>query len=123
MTAVVCKFCKAEKERKCLKKKKATVDLNKRRACKLYEVDADRVIKFAEDKMSRPRPKVTLRPDWYWDKSLRPKVAEDAKLNDKIFDQFGTTVGQTKDSAHPLTGDLSRFVSTEEKTEDEQQSN
>jgi hypothetical protein len=120
MTAVVCKFCNFEKERKCLKKKKSTVDLNKRRACKLYEVDAERVISFAEDKMKRPRPTVTMRPDWFWDKSLRKAATKDIRLNEEIFDKFGTTAGQSAvpDPAHPLTGDLSRFLSAEEESDD-----
>lgn len=116
MARARCKFCQFEKERKCLKKKKSTVDLNKRRACKLYEVDAERVISFAEDKMKRPRPTVIMRPDWFWDKSLRKAATKDIRLNEEIFDKFGTTAEQTvaPDPAHPLTGDLSRFIQPEE---------
>ena len=118
MTAVLCKFCKFEKERKCSMKKKATVDLNKRRACKVYAVDVDKVVDYTEGKLKYPKPKAALRPDWYWDKSLR-KVRGDVQLNEKIFDQYGTTVDKVPDPAHPLTGDLSRFVAPEEKSDEQ----
>ena len=118
---VQCKFCKWEKVTKCLKKKKVTVDLNKHRACDKYAVDVDRVTDFAANKMRQSKPEVEIRPDWFWDKNLRR-----AERKRHQMEQYQTTgvddsaTIPTRDVQHPLTGDLSRFISTtatEEKDE------
>ena len=117
MTAVQCKFCRFEKESKCSKKKNATVQLNKRRACKLYEVDTPRVIEFAEHKMATSKPQIVQRPEWFWDKQARKVATRELILNEEAIKQFDTTIDANvveppKDRSHPLTGDLSRFMSS-----------
>lgn len=118
---VQCKFCEWEKATKCLKKKKASVDLNKHRACDKYRVNVGKVDSFVENKMRQSKPEVEIRPDWFWDKGLRR--AERKRHEMEQFQTTGvddTTTMPIKDAKHPLTGDLSRFMSTtaaEEKNE------
>ena len=102
MAKVKCKFCKFENNAKCIRKKKTTIKLNKNRRCSKYELDNDKFELFVQRKASTPSPKITLRPDWYWDKTKRP--VEIKKDFSNPLDGFN--------SKYPLTGDLSRFATT-----------
>lgn len=103
-----CKFCKFEKEAKCSKKKNATIKLNKRRACNLFVVDEDKAADFLE-RRERNKIDITDMPSWYWIRDLRRAKRIEAKAEEPS--QFTTTAIPT-DNKHPLTGDLSRFLST-----------
>jgi len=105
---VICRLCKFEEEKKCGKKKNATVKLNKRRACKLFEMSGDKAEAIMERVLRTPRPQTYMRPDWYWDRAARRNYFQQ-------LDQVESTVDATVPSApsdpkHPLTGDLSRFM-------------
>ena len=116
MAPARCKFCRFEKESKCLKKKGAGIRLNKRRPCNLFQQDDAKLEAVVEKKMRTPRPEIMMRPDWWWDKNLRRELRKQAEQQpEREYDmsQFGTTIDPNIQSKHPLTGDLSRF--TEEK--------
>lgn len=100
---VRCKFCKFESEKKCAKKRNATISLNKKRICQFYQGDEQKIVEFFE---RRERPEVTYRPDWLWNRSKRKE--EHQKLIKKEMEQYQTTA--IKDNKHPVTGDLSRFT-------------
>lgn len=117
MSLVQCKFCKSEKESKCVKKKNEHVKVNKKRFCELYDVDTARVIAFAEVKMSNKKPVLMDTPAFWWDRNLRRSMAKEVVLNEEAIKPFETTISQ-KDTAHPLTGDLSRFIAIEEKSDE-----
>ena len=102
---VICRLCKFEEGRKCEKKKKVTVKLNKRRACQLFEMDGYKAEAIMERVLRTPKPQSFMRPDWFWDRAARRNYFQQ-------LDQVESTVDATvpSDSAHPLTGDLSRFM-------------
>lgn len=104
MEKVLCAFCKFEVNKRCIKKN-SKISLKKKRVCKLYEDDDDKLREMAQRKLNTNKPIVNLRPDWYWDrknfiKKLKAEEAERVAKQPSIF---------TGDSKHPLTGDLSKF--------------
>jgi hypothetical protein len=114
MDKVMCLFCKFEIDKRC-NKKNSKVNLKKKRICKLYEDDDDKLREMAQRKLNSKKPQVTFRPDWYWDrknfiKKLKKEEAERAAQQPSVF---------TGNPEHPLTGDLSRFFKStvEEKNE------
>ena len=120
MAPARCMFCRFEKEGKCSKKKGATVKLNKRRPCNLFQQDDGKLESFVEKKMMTSKPTVTTRPDWWWDKNLRRELRKQAAQQaEQGYDMsnFGTTIDPNIQAKHPLTGDLSRFVQGEEGNE------
>ena len=107
MNKVQCRFCKFESSRICSKKGRG-VNIKKKRECKFYQDDANKLQAFAERKLNSSKPEVTFRPDWYWDrkgfiKKQRELEEQRRKEQPSIF---------TGDASHPLTGDLSRFFSS-----------
>jgi len=112
MAKVRCKFCKFEQQRKCMKKK-VTVGLNKKRVCQTYQGDEDKVSAWVSKRQNSSKPEVILRPDGLWSKEARR--AEKQKVMENNMKQFESTVEAPKPgSKHPSTGDLSRFLTTQE---------
>jgi len=104
MEKVLCLFCKFEIDGRC-SKKKSKVNLKKKRICKFYQDDDDKLRVMAKQRSNANKPNITLRPDWYWDrknfiKKMKKEEEERAVQQPSIF---------TGDPEHPLTGDLSRF--------------
>lgn len=113
-----CKFCQFEKESKCSKKKGIVVKLNKRRACSLFVMDEQKAEEFLERKAVTSKPKVLDIPSWYWIRDIRRAVAADIQEPDLDMSQFKSTASPKPVGNHPLTGDLSRFVSTAQPIEE-----
>jgi hypothetical protein len=104
MEKVLCTFCKFEVDGRCIKKK-SKVNLKKKRLCKFYQDDDNKIQTMAERKLNAKKPIVYFRPDWYWDrknfiKKMKKEEEERAVQQPSIF---------TGDPEHPITGDLSRF--------------
>jgi len=104
MEKVLCAFCKFEIDGRCVKKK-SKVNLKKKRLCKFYQDDDDKIQAIAERKLNAKKPTVYFRPDWYWDrknfiKKMKKEEEDRAVRSPSIF---------TGDLEHPITGDLSRF--------------
>lgn len=109
MGKIQCKFCKFESNTRCVVKK-TSVKINKHRICEAYKVDVARVEDAAADGIRTPKIPKTFRPDWFWDKKKR-RAARDAALHKEL--EMRQPIRST-DNKHPLTGDLSRFVSSVE---------
>lgn len=103
---VMCSMCEFEIEKKCTKKKNIGVHINKKRSCGDYSEDTGKVDAMVSKRLSSQKPVVTFRPDWYWDKKgfIKKLKEEEKRIEESIPSIF------TGDPAHPLTGDLSRFV-------------
>lgn len=106
MARIQCKFCLSEKSGRCVKKNEK-VGINKRRVCKIYSVDTNRVIMYAGKKVEQKQIHTTMRSDSMWNKKLRKREVLD--INTEALKQFGTTIDKVVDPAHPLTGNLDRF--------------
>lgn len=103
-----CKFCEYEEDRKCLAKPgKKSVKLNKKRAkCKEFKADENRLAVTLMNK--KPVP-VIRRPDWFWlSKDELTRLA-----SEMMVDHIQSTAGE-RNTEHPTTGDLSRFIVDEE---------
>jgi translation initiation factor 2 beta subunit (eIF-2beta)/eIF-5 len=100
---VRCRFCQFEKDKKCSRKKNATVSTNKKRICKFYKADEEKIMDFFD---RRTHLDSTYRPEWFWSRSRRKE--ERNRLIQQEMDQYQTTI--EKDPKHPTTGDLSRFI-------------
>lgn len=106
---VKCALCMNQVDRYC-KVKKTLINLNKKRICDRYKFDEKKV----KERYEIPSE---MRPDWFWNrkelinkhKKEQKKIEEARKINPNYMP--GGTFG------HPLTGDLSRFVSTSNKEE------
>ena len=93
--------------------KKATVSLNKKRICDKYKYDETKV------KERHEIPSV-MRSEWYWKreelKRLRKeqKEYEEQQARLKEISPAPVFMGSANsgDPKYPLTGDLSRFIST-----------
>lgn len=115
MSKVRCKFCVNEEEGFCVKKK-VNVKVNKKRSCDLYEDDQDKMMGFLVKRSKSKKPETIFRPDWWWDDRKTRK----AKIAKELASQYETTAGQSNNignQKHPMTGDLSRFVGTEQEGE------
>lgn len=107
MTTVKCNICGNELEGYC-KIKKTSIKPNKARQCESYNFDSTKV------KTAIPIY-TELRPDWYWNrkevinkaKKELKKIEEGRKINPQYIGNMPRSSME-----HPLTGDLSRFVST-----------
>jgi len=115
---VTCGTCVYEEKGICILKKVKTKP-NKRRICDKHCTDTKK-IKFTQEIPS------IRRPDWFWDKEerrrLRKEFLENIAKNITDSAKKEITMVDSKDSKHPLTGDLSRFqttAGTEEKKEKE----
>jgi len=96
-----------------MQKKKATIDLNKKRVCGIYQGDEAKVSAWVSKRQHSPKPEVIFRPDGMWSKEARR--AERKKMMEEHMKQFESTVEAPKrDTKHPSTGDLSRFLTTQE---------
>jgi hypothetical protein len=103
MAKVLCALCKFEVNRKCIKKKNATVNITKRRHCDMYEEDENKLHEMEKRRTAIPSH---MRPNWFWNRKefLKAKKRELEKNVNK------EDLVKVQDSKHPLTGDLSRFV-------------
>jgi hypothetical protein len=121
-----CRVCANENSGFC-KVKKTTVKTNKARACKYFQMDTSKI----QVKQDLP---TTFRPEWYHDrKAYVNKLKKEEKLREeaRIKELFNptdfkvpgldglpgkatllVTTPHTGDAKYPITGDLSRFVST-----------
>ncbi|MFA7247830.1 MAG: hypothetical protein WC169_11740 [Dehalococcoidia bacterium] len=106
---VMCSMCISEYNGVCLQKKNVKVHPNKKRSCDQYLEDKDKVEEMVSRRLSTPKPEVTFRPDWYWDKNLKRKLKRALKEQESL-EKNKTQSVFTGDSTHPLTGDLSRFI-------------
>lgn len=106
MSRIQCKFCQFEKIGRCIKKNEK-VGTNKRRVCKMYSVDTNRVINYAGKKVEQEKIPTVVRSDSMWNKKLRKQGILD--IDTEVLKQFGTTIDKVADPAHPLTGNLDRF--------------
>ncbi len=114
MGKVRCKFCKFEQQRKCMKKSHASVALNKKRVCNIYSIDVEKADEWALKQQQGLKPKVTFRPDGLWSREARRK--ERKEFEEEQIKQYESTIEQQSQvgSKHPSTGDLSRFLTTQE---------
>jgi hypothetical protein len=124
MAKVRCRFCEFEQGGKCLKKKNATIKLNKKRACSNYQGSEEKIMEWAE-RRDMFKTESIFRPDWLWDRKAR-RSERDRLVREEMMKQYQTTAAQDitisnpSDSKHPVTGDLSRFIgSTVEENKDE----
>ena len=92
--------------------KRATVSLNKKRLCDKYKYDETKV------KEKHEIPSV-MRSEWYWKRKELKKLLKEQKEYEEQqvkVKELSSPPGQmqpaTGNSKHPLTGDLSRFIST-----------
>lgn len=120
---VNCRFCQYEEDSKCTKKK-CSVRLNKRRSCTVYKEDVDKVMVYTQNKRFTSKPEVmNVDSRIFHDRELRRHYRK--KIAQEELDQYGTTADVAADvntpqitgtsnlgSKHPMTGDLSRFVSS-----------
>ena len=103
---VVCVNCAHEENRKCTIKK-STVALNKRRRCDKFELEPTKV--------KAKQVLKTVRMTYKDKEALRKEYKEQLKAYKQAIKE--AKKGQVPNSGsakHPLTGDLSRFVSTVE---------
>lgn len=119
---VVCALCRNEFNRRCVRKNNK-VKINKPRHCDLYEESTDKRDLMEAKRANKPQS--ILRPDWYWDrkeymKELR-KEAREQVLKEMSKNSHVTVHAPAKptvsnpnsgDPRYPLTGDLSRFISS-----------
>jgi hypothetical protein len=108
MVKVQCRFCKFESSRICSKKGRG-VNIKKKRECKFYQDDANKLQSAAERRLNSSKPEVTFRPDWYWN---RKEVLKKLKEEEKGMVADSRPSIFTGDPSHPVTGDLSRFFSS-----------
>ena len=129
MAKVKCRVCEHEIQGFC-SVKKSSVKLNKSRVCRAFKHDITKV-------KVKQRLDSEMRPDWFHDRKgyinkLKKAAKEETESKRKdLFDPSKYAVHgldsaipkaelTTGDDKHPLTGDLSRFVSSvgEHNTED-----
>ena len=116
---VRCKFCKFEKQRKCMQKNVVT-KVNKKRVCTTYKADEEKIQEWLS---RRESIESTQLPRWAWSKKER-RAERDRLIQEEMMKNIGTTAdGDVQisngpaDPNHPSTGDLSRFIGST--TEDE----
>jgi hypothetical protein len=104
---VTCAICKNEVNKKCTVKKNSAVALNKRRRCDLFELEPGKV--------KTKQILKTVRMTYEEKEALRKEYKEQLKLyKQAVKEAKQGKVPHSGSSKHPLTGDLSRFVSTVE---------
>jgi len=122
MVKVNCKFCKFEEESKC-KKKGCSVKLNKRRSCEVYVEDEDKVLVYIQKKRFTSKPEVIeVDSRVFHDRNFRRRYN---RMVEQEISQYETTANNGNrivetphtsatnlGSKHPMTGDLSRFISS-----------
>ena len=96
---ITCATCSNEENRQC-SVKKVTIALNKRRRCEHYHLEPTKV--------KAKQVLKTVRMGHKEKEALRREYKEQLKL----FREAQKSQRMGKDPAHPITGDLSRFVST-----------
>ena len=110
---VRCKFCKFEQQRKCMQKN-VTMKVNKKRMCSTYQADEEKIKDWLSRRETLPTEQM---PKWAWSKKAR-RAERERLIREEMMKNIGTTAGDDisissgpADPKHPMTGDLSRFVS------------
>jgi hypothetical protein len=103
---VMCAMCQFEVAKIC-SKNKIGVSIKKKRSCAFYQEDESKVSVMVARRLTAPKPEVSFRPDWYWDRAERRRLMKEAQRQEEEKKANSVFTG---DPAHPLTGDLSRFV-------------
>jgi len=99
MEKITCATCANEKDRICIIKKNK-VSVNKKRRCNKYIL--------APEKVKAKQILKSVRMSYQEKEALRKEYKEQLKL----IKQAARNGQPVQNSRHPLTGDLSRFVST-----------
>lgn len=117
MVKVKCSVCANEEASFC-KIKKVKISLNKKRLCKAYVYDESKLKKkqginiirilFSEQEETKKKMKEER-------KKLRALVKQQ-KIDKSANEEFIKVSNEKLNAKHPLTGDLSRFVSSSVKT-------
>ena len=117
MAKVKCSVCANEESSFC-KIKKVKISLNKKRLCNAYIYDESKLkkkqdveiirIPFSEQEESRKEAKKKR-------KELRALLKQQ-KINQSAEKEFINASNERLNTKHPLTGDLSRFVSSSTKS-------
>lgn len=103
---VTCAICKNEVNKKCVAKKNSSVALNKRRRCDLFILEAEKV--------KTKQILKTVRMTYEEKEALRKEYKEQLRIYKEAAKQAKSAPKFPGSAKHPLTGDLSRFVSTVE---------
>ncbi len=103
---VICCVCLNQTDDFC-SVKKCKVKANKKRLCDRFVHDNNKVTFKQEIPTTR-------RPDWYWDREERRRLMKESlrKAQESLVERVQREQTQKKDTKHPLTGDLSQFVTT-----------
>ena len=109
MSVVRCSVCKKFTGIHCEVKKGKKVKPNKSRVCDLFDFDETKV------KIHKKIPTTRLDPLYWENKNKFKKIMKEEALRVKQQEQDEKdrrVPSYIQDNAHPLTGDLSRFVSS-----------
>lgn len=107
---VRCTNCTKENNKYC-SIKKTTISPSKKRSCSFFDLDPSKI------KIPQKLPS-TKRPEWYWDrKGYKKQLKEQIKAEQKRQELADTPTYLQKSNSHPVTGDLSRFITTATKEE------
>lgn len=113
---VRCATCKNQVNAFCLVKK-CKVALNKRRKCDKFKIDPNKVKLKKEIPTTRgPAPSLIKDLKKEYKKALKEEAARQGALKKAQENKYSDAIRVPNDK-HPLTGDLSRFVSTAGKGE------
>ena len=106
MEAVRCSVCKKFDGKHCLEKKRKKVKANKTRRCSLFVYAPEKI------KVRTELPSVRM-PSLFWENKSKVKkmIKEEEDLIKEREQEAARPVYVTNEE-HPLTGDLSRFVSS-----------
>lgn len=113
MAKVRCKVCEHETQEYC-PIKKTKVRTNKARICKSFVHDVSKI-------KIKQKLRGETRPDWYHDRKgainkqkKQQKMLEEQRKKEMFNNNsyMPSTLSDTGDDKHPVTGDLSRFTTT-----------
>jgi hypothetical protein len=117
MAKVKCSVCANEEASFC-KIKKVKISLNKKRLCEAYIYDESKLKKKQDIKITR----IPFSEQEEFRKEAKKKRKElrallkQQKINKTADEEFIKVSNERLNTKHPLTGDLSRFVSSSTKT-------
>jgi hypothetical protein len=113
MEKVKCSVCVNEDLSFC-RIKKVKVKLNKKRLCKHYTHDENKLVKKQDIKITKA-PFTMMEENKKLKKAEQKRLREvlkRQKLSETVTEDFNKIYNDKLNNKHPLTGDLSRFVST-----------
>ncbi len=85
---------------------------SKKRMCSIYKADAEKIKNWLSKREELPSE---VLPRWAWSRKDR-RAERDRRAHEEMMKQIGTTadgeipMDVPKNSKHPSTGDLSRFI-------------